>query len=149
MSIAGATNEVATLKEAVSKAEKSAAAERTEREKQEVRVAEVRQELQALMEKHESLDRVSKTRESELATALESAKAAKAEAQKAPQEIEAIKKIAAGKAFFMQSKHVKENYLLLTRIRSSPGAFADLPRSVSDAAAFYRAEEGSSMERVF
>ena len=45
--IAGATNEVATLKEAVSKAENSAALERTEREKQEARVAEVRQELQA------------------------------------------------------------------------------------------------------
>ena len=78
--IAGVTNEVAILKEAVSKTENSAAAERTEREKQEARVAEVRQELQALVEKHESLERDSKTRESELASALESAKAAKAEA---------------------------------------------------------------------
>ena len=120
---------MATLKEAVSKAEKSAALERTKPEKQEVRVAEVRQELQALVEKHESLERDSKTRESEPASALESAKPAKIEAQKTLQEIEAIKKIATGKAFFMQSKHVKVNYLLLTRIRSSPGAFADLPRS--------------------
>ena len=149
MSIAGAMNEVATVKEVVSEAERNAAAEHTEREKQEARVAEVRQELQALMEKHESLERDSKTRESELASALESAKAAKAEAQKALQEIEAVKKIAAGKAFFMQSKHVKVNYLLLTQIRSSPRAFADLPHSVSDAAAFYRAEEGSSTEKVF
>ena len=101
------------------------------------------------MKKHERLELDSKTQESELASALESAKAAKAEAQKALQEIEAMKKIAAGKAFFMQSKNIKVNYLLLTRIRSSPGAFADLPRSVSDAAAFYRAEEGSSMEKVF
>ena len=77
-------------------------------------MSEVRQELQASMEKHESLEGDSKTRESELALALESDKAAKAEAQKALQEIEAIKKIAAGKAFFMQSKHVKVNYLLLT-----------------------------------
>ena len=37
MGIAGATNEVATLKEAVAVAEKSAAVERTEREKQEAR----------------------------------------------------------------------------------------------------------------
>src|SRR3954469_15122914 len=88
-------------------------------------------------------------RESELAVALESAKSAKAEAQKALQEVEAMKKIATGKAFFMQSKHVKVNYLLLTRIQSSPGAFANLPRSVSNAAAFYRAEEGSSTEKVF
>ena len=45
MGIAGATNEVAALKDAVSVAEHSAAAERAEREKQEARVAEVRQEL--------------------------------------------------------------------------------------------------------
>ena len=134
---AGATNEVATLKEAVSAAECNAAAERVDQEKQEARVAVVRQELQALMEKHEILERDSKTRESELASALESAKSAKAEARRALQEIEAMKKIAAGKAFFMQSKHVKVNYLLLTRVRSSPGAFVYLPRSVSDAAQFY------------
>ena len=60
-----------------------------------------------------------------------------------------MKKIAAGKAFFMQSKNIKVNYLLLTRIRSSPRAFADLPRSVSDAAAYYQAEEGISTEKVF
>ena len=60
-----------------------------------------------------------------------------------------MKKIAAGKAFSMQSKHLNVSYLLLIRIRSSPGAFADLPRSVSDAAAYYRAEEGSSTEKVF
>ena len=147
MGTAGATNEVATLKEAVSAAERHAAAERAKREKQEARVAGVRQELQALVEKHKSLERDSKTRESELAPALESAKTAKAEAQKALQEIEAIKKIAAGKAFFMQSKHIKVNYLLLTRIRSSPGAFADLPRSVSDAAVFYRARRGARRKR--
>ena len=73
MCIAGATNEVAALKEAVFAAKRSAAAERAEREKQEVQAAVVQQELQALMEKHESLERDSKTRESELASALESA----------------------------------------------------------------------------
>ena len=145
----GATTEVATLKQVLSEAEDKAAKERTERERQEARVGEVQQELQALVSKHEALERDSKTRESELAAALESAKNAKAEAQRALHEIEAMKKIAAGKAFFMQSKHVKVNYLLLTRIRSSPGAFTDLPRSVSDAAQFYQAEEGSSTEKLF
>ena len=101
------------------------------------------------MTKHEALELDSKTRESELAAALESAKSDKAKAQKALQAIEALKKIASGKAFFMQSKHVDVDYVLLTRIRSSPGAFADLPCRVSDAAAFYRAEEGSSTEKVF
>ena len=90
-----------------------------------------------------------KVKETELAKALASVKDAKAEAEKAQQKIQVDKKIAAGKTFFMQSKHVEEAFLLLTRIQSSPGAFADLPRSVSDAAEFYRAEEGSSTEKLF
>ena len=140
---------MAALNKALSEAKDKAAKERTERKKQEARVNEVQQELQDFVKKCESLERDSKTRESELAAALESAKDAKAEAQKALQEIDAMKKIAAGKAFYMQSKHVKVNYLLLTRIRISPGAFADLPRSVSDAAQFYQAKEGSSTEKLF
>ena len=61
MGTTGATNEVAALKEAVSAAERNAAAEHAGREKQKARVAEVQQELQALVEKHESLERDSKT----------------------------------------------------------------------------------------
>ena len=49
----------------------------------------------------------------------------------------------------MQSKYVKKKYFLLTRIWSSPGAFADLPRSVSDTAEFFRAGEGDSTEKLF
>ena len=49
----------------------------------------------------------------------------------------------------MQSKYMNKKYFLLTRIRSSLGAFADLPGSVSDAAEFFRAEEGSSTEKLF
>ena len=113
MNVAGATSEVATLKEALSKAEDNAAMERTEREKQEARVAEVRQELDALVKKHESLELDSKTRETELASALESAKSAKAEAQKALQEIEAMKKIAAGKGI-LYAKQACESELPVT-----------------------------------
>ena len=118
--------EVAALKKALSEAEGKAAKERNEHEKQEARVSEVQQELQDFIKKYESLERDSKTQESKLAKALQSMQDAKAEAQKALQEIQAAKKIAAGKAFVMQSKHVKETFLLLTRIWSSPGAFVDL-----------------------
>ena len=104
----------ATLKQALSEAENKADKERTERERHEARVGEVQQELQALVTKHEALELDLKTRESELAAALESAKNAKAEAQKALQEIDAANKIAAGKAFNMQNKHVKETFLFLT-----------------------------------
>ena len=136
MAIVGAMSEVVTLKQALVEAEKRAATKRTEREKYEAQVGKVHQELQALMKKHESLELDAKTRASELAMAIENAKSAKAESQKTLQELDAVKKIAAGKAFFMESKHINVSYLLLTRIRSSPEAFADLPRSISDAAAF-------------
>ena len=63
----------------------------------------MRKELLALKKKHESLELDSKTRASELAAAIENAKYAKAESQKALQELDAVKKIAAGKAFYMQS----------------------------------------------
>ena len=78
----GATTEVATLKQALSEAEDKAAKERTEWERYEAEVGKVRQELQVLMKKHESLEVDSKTRASELATAIENAKSAKAESQK-------------------------------------------------------------------
>ena len=49
----------------------------------------------------------------------------------------------------MQSKYVRKRYLLLNWIWSSPRAFVDLSRSVSDAAEFFQAEEGSSTEKLF
>ena len=101
------------------------------------------------MKKYESLERDVLAQEIELANARQSAEEARVEAQGALQEIQEAKKIAAGKAFSMQSKYVKKRYLLLTRIWSSPGAFVDLPRSSSDAAEFFRAEEGSSTEKLF
>ena len=131
--VTGATAEVASLKKALSEAEDKAALECKEREKQSARVGEVQQELQDLGKKCESMEHDLKAKEAELAKALTNLKDAKAEAEKAQQEIQEAKKIAAGKKFFMQSKHVEEAFLLLTRIRSSPGAFADLPCSVSDA----------------
>ena len=78
---------MAPLKKALSEAENKAAAERIECEKQNARVGEVQQELQELGKKFESLECDFKTKESELAKALLSMKDAKAEAEKAQQEI--------------------------------------------------------------
>ena len=147
--VIGATTEVASLKKALCQDEDKAALERTEREKQDARVGEVQQELQELGKKFESVEHELKAKEAELAKALASIKYAKAEAEKAQQEDQEAKKIAAGKKFFMQSKHVEEAFLLLTQVQSSPGASTDLPRSVSDGAEFYRAQERSSTEKMF
>ena len=100
-------------------------------------VGEVQQELEDAVKKCESLERDIADQETELAKACQSTQEARVEAQGTLREIQEAKQIAAGKAFIMQSKFVKERYLLLTRIWSSPGAFADLPRSVADAAEFF------------
>ena len=73
---------MATLKKASAKAEDKAAKERAACEKQEARVCEVQQELQDAVKKYESLERDSKTKESELAKALQSAQDARAEPRK-------------------------------------------------------------------
>ena len=83
MNLPGATTEVATLRQAMSKAEDKAAKERTERKKREARVDEVQQELQDFVKKFESWECDSKTQESELAKARQSVQDAKVEAQKA------------------------------------------------------------------
>ena len=135
--LVGAATEVETLKKVLAKAQKKAAKEQAAREKHEARVGEVQQELQDAVKKCESLERNIADQESELAKARQSAHGARVEAQGALQEIQEARKIAAGKAFIMQSKFVKKRYLLLTRIWSSPGAFADLPCSVADAAELF------------
>ena len=144
-----AATKVASLKKALSEAEHKAALELKESKKQGAQVGEVQEELQELDKKLESAERELKAKEAELAKALTNTKDAKAEAERAQQEIQEAKKIAAGKNFFMQCKPVEEAFLLLTRIWSSPGAFADLPRSISDVAEFYRAQEGSLTEKLF
>ena len=123
--------------------------EHATRKKHESRVGEFQQELEDAVKKCESLKRKITDQESELAKARQSAQEAQVEAQGALQEIQEARKITAGKAFIMQSKYVGKRYLLLTRIWSSPGAFADLPHSVADAVEFFRAEEGSSTEKLF
>ena len=82
---------MAALKKALTEAEDKAAKEHAEREKHEARVDEVQQELQDFVKKFESLERESKTQESELAKARQSVQDAKVEAQKALQEMEAAK----------------------------------------------------------
>ena len=133
MIFVGVAAEVETLKKALAEAQKKGAKEQAAHEKHEARVDEVQQELQDAVKKCESLERNIADQESELAKARQSAQDARVEAQGALQEIQEARKIAAGKAFIMQSKYVKKRYLLLTRIWSSPGAFADLPCSVADA----------------
>ena len=144
-----ATTEVEALKKALAEAEGKAVKEQAAWTKLKPWVNEVQQELKDAVKKCEALERDVSVQEAELAKACQSAEVARNEAQAALQEIQEARKIAAVNSFNMQSKYVKRKYLLLTQIRSSPGAFADLPQSVSDDVEFFRAKEGSSTEKLF
>ena len=75
---------------------------------------EFQQELKDAIGKCESIERKLSDRDSELAEALQSMKAARAEAQGTCREIQEAKQIATGKVFNIQSKFVRRKYLLLT-----------------------------------
>ena len=116
-----ATIEVASLRKALFEAEHKADLERKERKKQEARVGEVQEELQELGKKFECVEHELKAKEAELAKALTNIKDAKAEAERAQQEIQEAKKIMAGKKFFMQSKHVQDISFTYTSPELSKG----------------------------
>ena len=78
------TSEVEALKSALAEAKKEADEERTALQKHEARLEEVQQELTDAISKCESLEREVSDRDSKLATALQSAKEARIEAQGAP-----------------------------------------------------------------
>ena len=71
------------LKKASAETEDKVAKERAACEKHEARVSEVQQELRDIIKKYESLEHDSKTQESELAKAHQSAQDVRAEAQSA------------------------------------------------------------------
>ena len=97
-------------------------------------MAEVEQELKDAISKCETLEKKTSAQSSNLDKALLDSKEARSESRGAHEEIQQARQIAAGKAFLLQSIFGGQRYALLTRVWSSPGAFADLLRSVVDAA---------------
>ncbi|XP_037417738.1 tol-Pal system protein TolA-like [Triticum dicoccoides] len=104
-----ASAETEALKKVVAEADKKAAAEQALREKHEARVIEAERELQEAVKKSEALEQSLAGKESELAQVVQAADDARAEARGALKDIQEARKVAAG-------------------------AFADLPRNISDAA---------------
>ncbi|XP_048545533.1 uncharacterized protein LOC125524538 [Triticum urartu] len=111
-------------KEGCCQAEEKAAAEQALREKHEAKVVEAKRELQETMKKCETLEQSLTEKESELARSHQAMCDARGETQDALQEIQEAREITAG-------------------------IFAELPRSISDAAQFYRAEEGNTVVKLF
>ena len=103
----GATSEIEALKKVVAEAEKKAAADQALHKKHEARVIEAEQEIQEAVKKCETLEQSLAGKESELSQARQAASDAQGEAHGALKEIQEARKIAAGKAFSVQSKYFK------------------------------------------
>ena len=99
--------EVEALRKAVVEAEEKADAEQALHEKHKARVIEAEQELQEVVKKCKTLEQSLTEKESELTKARQAARDARGEAQGALQEIQEARKIAAGKAFSMQSRYLR------------------------------------------
>ena len=107
------------------------------------------QALKDAASKCESLEEKNKAEETDLAKALQEATEARAKSRAACEEIKQAGLIAASKPFLLQSKFGNQKYVLLTRLWTAPDAFVDLPKSVADAAQFFRAQEGHTTEKLF
>ena len=89
----------------MAEAEKKATAKQALREKHEARVIEAERELQEAVKKCETLEQSLSGKESKLSQSRQAASDARGEAQGALKEIHEARKIAAGEAFFVQSKY--------------------------------------------
>ena len=106
-------------------------------------------ELKNAASRCELLERENKAKTADLVKALREAKEARSESRAAREEIRQAGEIAAGKPFLLQTKFGDPKYAPLNQMWSSPDAFLDLPKSASDAAQFYQAQEGCATEKLF
>ena len=94
-------------------------------------------------------EKENKIKMADLDKALQEAREAQSESRAAREEIRQAGEIAAGKPFLLQAKFRDPKYAPLNQMWSSPDAFLDLPKSVSDAAQFFQAQEGHATEKLF
>ena len=106
-------------------------------------------ELKEATVRCEFLEKDNKAKTVDLDKALQEAREARSESRAAREEIRQAGEIAADKPFLLQTKCGDPKYALLNQMWSSPDAFLDLPKSVSDAAQFYQAQEGHATEKLF
>ena len=103
-------------------------------------------ELEETTVQCEFFERDNKAKAADLDKALQEAREARSESRAAREEIRQAGEIAAGKPFLLQTKFGDPKYSPLNQMWSSPGAFLDLPKSTSDAAQFYQAQEGCATD---
>lgn len=124
-------------------------AEQAARCQNEEKISALALELKNTASRCELLEKENKAKMVELDKAVREASEARSESRAAREEIQQAKEIAAGKPFLLQTKFGDPDYAQLNQVWSSPAEFLDLPKSSSDAAQFYQAQEGYAMEKLF
>jgi hypothetical protein len=132
--LARAKEQARTSEAATKKATAELMAEQATRRQCEERVSTMTRELKDANVRCEFLEKDNKARTVNLGKALQEAKEARSESRAAREEIRQAGEIAAGKPFLLQTKFGDPKYAPLNQMWSSPDAFLDLPKSVSDAA---------------
>ena len=115
----------------------------------EERTSTMARELKDATIRCEFLEKDNKAKTADLDKALQEAREARSESRAAREEIRQAGEIAARKPFLLQTKFGDPKYAPLNQMWSSPDAFLDLPKSASDAAQFYQAQEGYATEKLF
>jgi hypothetical protein len=134
---------------AAKKAAAELKAEQAARRQCEERISTMTRELKDANVRCEFLEKDNKAIMVKLGKALQEAREARSEPRAAREEIRQAGEIAAGEPFLLQTKFGDPKYAPLNQIWSSPDAFLDLPKSVSDAAQFFQAQEGRATEKLF
>ena len=134
---------------AAEKASADLRAEQAARRQSEEKISALALELKNTASRCEYLEKENKAKMVELDKAVREASEAWSESRAAHEEIRQAKEIAAGKPFLLQTKFGNPDYAQLNQVWSSPAEFLDLPKSSSDAAQFYHAQEGYATEKLF
>lgn len=104
---AGAAIEIEALRKALGEAEEKAVQQQAARKKLKARVKEIQQELRDAVKRCETLENDASAQEAELTKAHQGTETTRNEAQTVIQEIQEARKIAASKAFKMQSNYAE------------------------------------------
>ena len=148
MELARAKEQARCSNVAAEKASAELEAERAARRQDEEKISMMALELKSAASRCELLEKEKEAKMAEIKKALREAREARSESRAAHEEIRQAGEIAAGKPFLLQTKFGDPNYAQLNQVWSSPDVFLDLPKSSSDAAQFYQAQEGYAREKL-
>ena len=113
------------------------------------KIAEITVELKNAVDRYELLEKENKANSADLKKALDAAKETRSEIRDAREELRQAREIAAGNPYLLQMKFLDPKYAPLDRCWSPADAYADLAKSMADAAKFFKDQKDNEVEKLF